>query len=337
MTWERSAPSAANPLAWSLPLFPIAGIHFRVHFTFIVYALVVVLRGSYGPVEESSVHGASTVGMAVGALFVLVFLRELVRALVVRASGGSAEDVVLWPLGSLQGIDPAPGWLAALLSAAVGTAVSAVAFAAMGITLGTITGDWIGAGLPDPISASWLRKPHSWWIDALWSAHWTGVQLALLSLLPMLPLDGGRVMEAFILRRRGEYDTPRIAAAATLATAATAGLVAIVRDLGTLLTVAISCAGFAAFILWRLRAGDSVAAARPSWMGNHDEPEERESREVRAERETAEQERQARAAEDRAVDLILEKIAREGADRLSATERATLARATDRRRGGSQR
>ena len=49
------------------------------------------------------------------------------------------------------------------------------------------------------------------------------------------------------------------------------------------------------------------------------------------------QERQARAAEDRAVDLILEKIAREGADRLSATERATLARATDRRRGGSQR
>ncbi|MCX5640698.1 MAG: hypothetical protein NT059_07810 [Planctomycetota bacterium] len=57
MTWERSAPSASNPLAWSLPLFPIAGIHFRVHFTFIAYALIVVLRGSYGPAEESSVHG----------------------------------------------------------------------------------------------------------------------------------------------------------------------------------------------------------------------------------------------------------------------------------------
>jgi hypothetical protein len=207
----------------------------------------------------------------------------------------------------------------------------------MGITLGTLTGDWIGAGLPNPISASWLSNPHAWWIDALWIAHWTGVQLALLALLPMLPLDGGRVMEAFILRRRGEYDTPRIAAAATLATASTAGLVAIVRDLGTLLTVAISCAGFAAFVLWRLRAGDSVAAARPSWMTSHDESEERESREMRAEREATEQERQTRAAEDRAVDLILEKIAREGADQLSAAERATLARATDRRRGGSQR
>ncbi|MEI6475329.1 MAG: site-2 protease family protein [Planctomycetota bacterium] len=333
MTWERSAPSASNPLAWSLPLFPIAGIHFRVHFTFIAYALIVVLRGSYGPAEESSVHGASTVGMAVGALFLLVFLRESTRALVVRASGGSAADVVLWPLGSLQGIDPAPGWLAALLSAAVGTAVSAVAFAAMGIALGMVTGDWIGAGLPDPISASWLSNPHVWWIDALWITHWTGAQLALLALLPMLPLDGGRAMEAFILRRRGEYETPRIAAVATLATASTAGLVAIVRDFSTLLTVAIACAGFAAFILWRLRAGDSVAAARPSWMAVHDDAEERE---VAAERERAERERQALAVEDRAVDAILEKIAREGADRLSAAERATLARATERRRGRSQ-
>ena len=72
-------------------------------------------------------------------------------------------------------------------------------------------------------------------------------------------------------------------------------------------------------------------------MTSHDESEERESRELRAEREATEQERLTRAAEDRAVDLILEKIAREGADRLSAAERATLARATDRRRGGSQR
>jgi hypothetical protein len=33
------------------------------------------------------------------------------------------------------------------------------------------------------------------------------------------------------------------------------------------------------------------------------------------------------------VDSVLEKIAREGADRLTDAERATLARATERRRG----
>jgi hypothetical protein len=160
------------------------------------------------------------------------------------------------------------------------------------------------------------------------------VQLALLALLPMLPLDGGRVMEAFILRRRGEFDTPRIAASATLAVAAAAGLAAIVRDLSTLMTVAIACAGYAAFTLWRLRAGDSVAAARPTWMpAPADDAADRQAEAARAK---AERSRQALADEDRAMDQVLEKIAREGAERLSDAERAILARATERRRNGGR-
>jgi hypothetical protein len=42
------------------------------------------------------------------------------------------------------------------------------------------------------------------------------------------------------------------------------------------------------------------------------------------------------ADEDRAMDQVLEKIAREGADRLSEAERAILARATERRRNGGR-
>jgi hypothetical protein len=62
-------------------------------------------------------------------------------------------------------------------------------------------------------------------------------------------------------------------------------------------------------------------------------PRDDDDRAERAERERAERERTARAAEERAVDSVLEKIAREGADRLTDAERATLARATERRRG----
>jgi hypothetical protein len=208
--------------------------------------------------------------------------------------------------------------------------VSAFLLAANGIAIGLVTGEWLGGALPDPFSAEWLANPHPWWLDTLWLVQWTGVQLALLALLPMLPLDGGRVMEAFILRRRGEFDTPRIAASATLAVAAAAGLAAIVRDLSTLMTVAIACAGYAAFTLWRLRAGDSVAAARPTWMpAPADDAADREAEAARAK---AERSRQALADEDRAMDRVLEKIAREGADRLSDAERAILARATERRR-----
>ena len=51
-------------------------------------------------------------------------------------------------------------------------------------------------------------------------------------------------------------------------------------------------------------------------------------------REEAARRREQRAAEDREVDRILEKIAREGADSLSKAEREALSRATERRRGG---
>jgi hypothetical protein len=51
-------------------------------------------------------------------------------------------------------------------------------------------------------------------------------------------------------------------------------------------------------------------------------------------REDAARRREQRAAEDREVDRILEKIARDGAESLTRAEREAHARATERRRGG---
>lgn len=330
MNWERPEPMPPNPLGWSVPFVSLAGIRFRIHFVFLAYALVMVLRGAFGPAESFAVQGAATVSIAVGALFAMVAVREAARALVVRAAGGAADEVMLWPLGNLQGIDPAPGWLPALLAASVGTGVSAVVLAANGIVLGSVTGDWWGAALPDPFSASWLSNPHAWWIEALWMLQWTGIQLSLLCLLPMLPLDGGRVMEAILVRRRGAFDAPRLATGASLAVASVTGLVAMVRSLETLMAVAIACAGYCAFVAWRLRAGDAVAHAGDEWRSSAGTgPDDAE----RAAREQAAREREAIAAEERAVDSVLEKIAREGADRLTDAERGILAKATHRRRG----
>ena len=330
MSWERPDPEPGNPLGWSLPLVPVAGIRFRLHFTFILYAAASLLMATAGPPGSTPVHGAVTTAYALAALVAVVLVREIARAFVVRAAGGAADEVMLWPLGSLQGIDPAPGWVAGLLAAAVGPAASALLAAACGIALGIATGDWQGAALPDPLSAAWLSNPHPVWIELLWLVHWTGIQVALLSLIPMLPLDGGRAMEALVVRRRGAFDAPRIAATASLAVAAAAGIVAMVRGMPTLLSVAIAGAGFAAFSLWRLRAGDAVASSRGPWT---DPPAEVDDEDA-AERRRAAAERESRADEDRAVDAILEKIAREGADRLTDAERATLARATERRRTG---
>ena len=207
--------------------------------------------------------------------------------------------------------------------------------AAVGIVLGIVTGEWIGAALPDPFVATWLRNPHPWWIEALWLVQWTGLQVALLALLPMLPLDGGRILAAFFLRARGEYDTPRLASTATLVAAGLVGIVALVRELPTLLTVAIACAGYAALVLWRLRAGDRIAQEQGPWSSHarraHEAAEEERAEAAAQAAQQAAQE-EALSAE-RELDRILEKIAREGKDRLTRKERATLERETRRRRG----
>jgi hypothetical protein len=236
--------------------------------------------------------------------------------------------VTLWPLGTLQGIDPAPGWVPALLAACIGPAASAAQLATVGVVLAGVEGDW-AAAFPDPFSAAWLATPHPWWHEALWFVQWTGIQVALLSLLPMLPLDGGRVAEAIIIRRRGAFDAPRVAAAFTLGAAALVGLVAAVRDLATVMAVAIACAGYAAFMLWRLRAGDAVAGA--GWAAPEARAEPDPDEEARRD---AARRREERAAEEREVDRILSKIARDGRESLTDAERSALARATERRRGG---
>jgi Zn-dependent protease len=331
---ERAEPGPPNPLAWSFPLVRLAGTRFRVHFSFAVYALVVVLRAAFGP--TGSDLGLRVVAECVGALLVLVLLRETVRAIVVRAAGGSADDVVLWPLGNLEGFDPAPGWRSALNAAVAGFAGSAVLLAGLGAALAVATGDWRESMVLDPTSAAWLANPHPWWVELLWVAHWTNTQLTILVLLPMIPLDGGRIAEAFILRRRGEADTPRASAAFGLAACAVVGLVAIVRDLPTLLTVAIACAGYAAFQLYRLRQGDAIGAQQGAWTvhADHAREEAELARAEAAEREAKARAREQAAAAEQELDRILAKIGRDGQASLTARERATLEAATRARRQG---
>ncbi|MFM1935576.1 MAG: hypothetical protein RI990_535 [Planctomycetota bacterium] len=334
MKWERADGAPPNPLAWSVPLGTLTAVPLRLHFSFLVYAVLVLLRAAGGTATGAALHGVGTVAMALGALLLVIALREWVRAMVVRASGGSVDEVMLWPLGSVQGIEPAPGWLAALAAAAVGPAVSLVQLAIGGVVLGVSTGDWSTA-VPDPMTAEWLATPHAWWVEALWILQWTGVQVLLLSLLPMVPLDGGRAAEAIIMRRRGAFEAPRAATVFSLAAAAAVGMVAVVRDLPVVLTVAIACAGYAVFLLWRMRAGDAVARAdadaRGAWLdGDRGAPSEPDPE--REEREAAARRREARAAEDRELDRILARIAAEGADALSPAERVFLDRVSARRR-----
>lgn len=334
MTWVAGPEGGrTSPLAWSVPFLRIAGSRFRLHWIFLAYAAVVLLRSALGPGATAAGGTApaapAVAGIALVSLLGLVALREVARAIVVQSSGGVAESVALWPLGALEGVDPAPRWRATFAAALTGPCISAVIFAALAVPLGVVTGEWLGAAFPHPLDDSWLRNPHPTWIEVLWVVHRTNVQLALLNLLPLVPLDMGLVVTAWFIRSRGEGAAPRAATKITLGMAIAIAVGALVADLGTTLAVAMGCFAHAALALRRIQAGDAMHSAS-GWMPSPRDMQE-DAAEGRAEEERA-RERDRAEAEGRELDRILEKIARHGLESLTRAERTTLQRATERRR-----
>lgn len=120
-------------------------------------------------------------------LFLSVFGHELSHALAARAEGIEIEEIVLHPFGGLARMSRAPDSpRAEFRIAAAGPAASFVfALVAYG--------------------AMYLTK---WGIGAAWAILFilsTGnLMLAVFNLLPGYPLDGGRVLRAFLWHRSGE-------------------------------------------------------------------------------------------------------------------------------------
>lgn len=147
----------------------------------------------------------------VGAVLLLcsVLAHELAHALVARRAGVEVERLTLWIFGGVASLRSEPRSPAAdFRIAAVGPATSAAlgfAFGFVGIVLTTLGVGGVVAGV-----AAWLGV--------------VNLLLAAFNLIPGAPLDGGRVLRAFLWHRWG--DRVRAATAATVAGQAVAtGLV----------------------------------------------------------------------------------------------------------------
>jgi len=332
-SWARAAfgrifGDGENLLDWAAPMGSIAGVRLRIHLFFLVFIVARMLwsisRDSFGP-------GYMALSLAV--LVALVTLHELGHCLVCRAVGGEAEEVVLWPLGGLVPCDAPPLWRAQLLTALAGPALH--------VAMAPLTSAALAAiGAPilfNPLRIGlYLAQPQfdAWWAIALAWTHALNALLLLFNLLPMLPLDGGRVLEALLWRSTGR----RVAAERTLQTglllAGVVGVGALAGDHGMLLGAAVFCALYC-WIEWqRLRAIETLADpafASAAWLSltEDDAPPVQTPRQRRL---RLRQEREAREQEE--VDRILAKIAKHGMRSLSRAERRTLRAATKRKRQG---
>lgn len=168
-------------MRFSWKLGRVAGIDLYLHFTFL---LMLVFFGL-------SQGGVAAV-LFISALFGCVLLHELGHALMARRFGIPTEDITLYPIGGvarLARLPKAPG--AELLIALAGPAVNVLIAGGLWV-LGGLTGGTI------PMVSELIGL---------------NLVLAGFNLLPIFPMDGGRVLRALLSGALGRLRATEIAAA----------------------------------------------------------------------------------------------------------------------------
>lgn len=322
-SFRRALGDADNPMSWGFPLYTLAGIRVRVHLFFVVYVVIEMLRAAaQGPAL------AWMTGSTLGTLFLIVLLHEYGHCIACRWVGGEADHILLWPLGGLASCRPPHDWNSDFITTAGGPLVNLVLVPILGGLVYLLVGNW-HAVVFDPFHP--FASGGQWVLGAgapvriLWTAHYTNlVLLGFNVLVPMLPMDGGRLVQALLWRRLGYHRASAITAGIGLVAAACLGILGMVMNEALLLGIAIF-GGFTCYALrQRLRIEGPYA-----WMDqDFAEPVHRGPTKAELKRRRREEEHFRR------VEQILEKISREGMGSLTRAEKRTLQRETERKRSG---
>jgi Zn-dependent protease len=160
-------------------LFRFAGIDLFLHWSwFLVAAYEINGRTkSYSSVTWNVVEYL--------ALFLIVMLHEFGHSLACRQVGGTANRIVLWPLGGVAYVDPPQRPGATLWSIAAGPLVNV----AMLVILSLLG----------------MLNRSTGWADAIPNAHallralwFINLGLLIFNMLPIYPLDGGQILRSLL-------------------------------------------------------------------------------------------------------------------------------------------
>jgi Zn-dependent protease len=169
----------------------VHGIPIRVHITLLVFLPVMAMYFS----ERVGLPLLLSAGI-MALFFCSVALHELGHALIAMREGCGVRQILLLPIGGVAELSHIPDRPAAEIKIAVAGPIVSLGIA---IITGLVA---LGFYL--------LGMPLLFEICAILSAVNTG--LSLFNLLPSFPMDGGRVLRAYLSRRLGRLEATRIAA-----------------------------------------------------------------------------------------------------------------------------
>ena len=179
----------------SCEVMRIRGVPVRIHWTFgALFVLLVGLtarRGGFAAALEDAI--------LVLALVACVVLHEIGHTVAARRRGIAVREINLYPFGGVTVFSEpfSPGRTEVLIALA-GPAVNL----SIGVLLFAVTGGRVAIpGLPGEPAFSLSR-----------TLFWANILLGLLNLMPVLPLDGGRILRSLLAGRIGEARASRLVA-----------------------------------------------------------------------------------------------------------------------------
>jgi Zn-dependent protease len=176
----------------AIRLFRFSGIQVYLHFSWFIvaaYQLTQRLNNYRAPIFAVYEYLA---------LFAIVLLHEFGHALACRQTGGSADRIVLWPLGGIAFVNPPRRPGAVLWSIAAGPLVNVALVPVLELL-------WIFAG-----HAGWFEDaPDAFRLIGM--IRTINLVLLIFNMLPVYPLDGGQILQALLWFPLGEIRSLQIA------------------------------------------------------------------------------------------------------------------------------
>lgn len=304
---------------WGFKIGRLLGIEIRVH---IVLAIMIVTD-----VLSAVADGGDYLGwllLSSGLLFVLVLLHEFGHCFAGRAVGGSAEKILMWPLGGLAFVS-APERPTPQLIVAVGGPAVNVAFLLL------ITPYMLWSG--DPFGSYLLRTGYLSSVPSMFFA--INLDLLLFNLIPAYPMDGGRIFQCLLWYRMGRQRATHIAATVGMFFGGALILYGLTTGQFFLLFLGL----FNIIGSYQARQSMAMVDSGPTWDAGHgyqDGPGGWSmpgkswwaERKLRKQQLVAEKEARNRFERERMVDELLEKVSREGLQSLTAKEKKFLKEAS---------
>lgn len=325
-----------NPLMWllsgSVPLFTLFGIRVRAHASLLIVAVFILLFG-WGPGSTviERVHSTTL-------LFLVILLHEFGHCFGARWTGGSADQILMTPLGGLAFTMARRKPWPMFVTVACGPLVNVLICLLTGASLYLITGrfpfgPWM-FGEVRPMDPGWLQ------VSSLlfWTYGWS-YGLLLFNLLPIFPMDGGQLLQTILWKPMGYYRSMLLTLNIGLGGSvlmAMAGIASFGVAYGGLLLIFIAANCFMTCLQMR-----TMMKAEGQWafqnedaidfdMGYHGEPRHKKLN-PKLYKKVRKREAQERLEQEK-IDAILAKVSAHGMHSLTWWEKRTLRKATARQR-----